>query len=283
MLDTVALVHIRAILAEGGAVVVVERTADRFREYLAVWRSLFDTSPITSRDIHNRLVKAGFSIRSIELRDEAWPFESMRSIYRHGGKEYLASLPRDMRAALSMPGEVGVIGSLACLIAEARDDSRHLIPAVATAMVRKRLAGQCSLLIQRRHREPEFWDHWELPQGHLRHDETFFDAACRELLEETSITGFPCSRQPFLRAVESAQATVQEGFCLTTAGSYPKQFFSVPILMEYRSGNARSFSNREFKWASISELTELISQGGIYPLNESAVSRFIGDLGWYDD
>lgn len=282
VLDASDLIFIKGLLAEGGAVVVVERTADRFQEYVAVWRQLFDAPPVTSDNIQRVLVSAGFSLRSVQVREEPWPFKCMSDDYKQGAREYLLSLPPDMQAALSLPAKDGVIGSLTCLIAEARDDSRHLVPAVASALLRRRLHGECSLLIQRRHRELEFWDHWELPQGHLRHNETFLDAACRELLEETSITGRPCARQPFLSSVRGTQATLQEGFYLTMSGSYPKEFFSVPILMECGSGSPSSFSNREFKWAPIPELLDLLYHGQIYPLNTFAVRRFIENSGWYD-
>ena len=65
----------------------------------------------------------------------------------------------------------------------------HPHPAVTVDIVLIRSAGESmSLLLIRRAGEP-FAGHWALPGGFVDIDEDLEDAACRELAEETGLTG----------------------------------------------------------------------------------------------
>ena len=115
-----SLGQIRCSLVSGGAAVIVERTADRFREYLSVWRRLIGTAPITSEAIQKALLAAGYALRSIQVRNETWLFSTGSTLFQPGSSDYMSALPPDMRTALASSSDDGIVGSVACVIAEAR-------------------------------------------------------------------------------------------------------------------------------------------------------------------
>lgn len=113
-------------------------------------------------------------------------------------------------------------------------------PKVATLAVA--LHGNKVLLVKRRN-EPDA-GLWGFPGGHVNEGETVFDAAARELLEETSVIGRP-SR--FLTNVDLIERS--------TDGSIRFHFLLVAVLCEFESGTQVAGDDvSEAKWWSTSEV-----------------------------
>jgi 8-oxo-dGTP pyrophosphatase MutT (NUDIX family) len=158
------------------------------------------------------------------------------------------------------------------------DRRRHLVPAVAAAVLFRDIDGRRHILLQRRQREAEFWNNWELPQGHLRAGESFLDAAHRELSEEAGLVGTLAEKQPFFHISTRHDAYLSWGSHLAISSGAHKEFFCIAVCLNYVSGEAHSEERREFRWVDREQLNRLLASGKVFPLNEAILHRCVDEL-----
>ncbi len=102
------------------------------------------------------------------------------------------------------------------------------------------IRGREILLVKRKY--PPFKGKWSIPGGHLKPGETVFQAALRELLEETSVRGRALG-------IVDIHELVMEG-----GGGVERHYLLVDVLVEYTGGSVEAGSDAEdAKWFAIEE------------------------------
>lgn len=279
--------HLNLLIDQEIPVVVVEEVSDAFESYRGLANryetQLFpvDRPLVTSAIIEAELKQNGFTCQTLETYECTVDYALDEWIESGDGKSR-QSIKRMPKFVL---GEIGIRRSeeeisyphkFSLSVSFKSDVARHRVNAVASALVRRKVKGEWCLLVQKRHREKAFWESWELPQGHIAPGEKFQLAAVRELREETGLEATLCETQPFIHEWGDRNA-YSAGCVYTRIDQTPvKEFFSVGVCFDYVSGEPVSPEDRQFTWATLTQLKQFLQAEQIYPLNEDMVRRFVG-------
>jgi 8-oxo-dGTP pyrophosphatase MutT (NUDIX family) len=289
------LAEINLALDQETPLVVVEEVLDPFNDYAGLserFETQFfpvDRPLLFSPKIEAELKSNGFTPQSVERFRLEWCYSFDRWIDREemlrfkklkSGRSLFKKLPKFVLDEIGIKRSSGGTKiyfphEWVIFITYKSDVARHRVSAVASALIRRNVGGKYCLLVQKRHREADFWESWEVPQGHILPGESFEEAASRELQEETGVAGRVCNAQPFVK--RSLGARAYSAVCGYTKIDQlpPKEFFAVGVWFDYVDGEPTSVEDRQFMWASPVELKDLLTEKKIFPLNEEMIRQFI--------
>jgi 8-oxo-dGTP pyrophosphatase MutT (NUDIX family) len=268
--------------------VVLEEVADAFRSYQGLathlQRSASDhgRALVFSEDIEKHLRQSGFTPQTIEPYHVDHRYNRREWMLNDRGEpgspELVSKLPAFVLDAIGIRKTKTTImcrHSWSLSVSFKSDAARYPVNAVASVLLMRRMGRDACLLLQKRHREKHLWEHWELPQGHILPGESFEEAAVRELAEETQLSATLHPDQPFIKHWKR-EATYSAASVYTRINQTPKkEFFAVPVLFDYVSGEPRSPEDRQFTWMPVPKLEDLLEKQQIFPLNEDMVRRFV--------
>lgn len=118
--------------------------------------------------------------------------------------------------------------------------------------------GTKILLVKRMY--PPFQGLWSIPGGHLKPGETIYDAARRELLEETGIEAKPLGI-----------ADIHELIITSEDGSVERHYILIDVLLEYQGGEPRPASDALD--ARFIELREALEKLPLTPSSRKLLER----------
>lgn len=291
------IAEVNRCLANDQHFVIASLSADPFADCFGILRQAYFNGkfvvapPVYSTDIEKAIRDSKFDVHSFEVGQSQYS-RRLADWYNEcgiGAIEQQERLKHLIENAARVAGEDGPLNlrgdqfSLSaawtiCMSTKG-DKRRHLVPAVAAAILVRTIDGERHILLQRRRREAQFWNQWELPQGHLRGTETFLEAAHRELFEEAGLTGNVSRSQPFWGLSTRGGAALSLATHLEIPGTARKEFICIPVAMEYIGGEpCSSEQDREFMWTNKRRIADLLDAGDIFPLNEPILRECVDTL-----
>lgn len=138
-----------------------------------------------------------------------------------------------------------------------------------------------SILMQRRTKSKnmdKYQGFWELPQGKIRTGESIFSVARRELHEETGLDAV--SLDKFHDAEEKTSGTGIEAFRpLICVFDLVSNYIGLAVVIRTRGNPIKTKEASEHKWMSENEITDLIEDNNVFPLNIPMIKKFF-ELDW---
>ncbi len=287
--------EVRRVLSSEGRLVVVQKTADRYADHIG-WlrrmqrlRSPDKREPWSSDDLRQMLDRAGFRIlgdQRVDTKDdydvETWvgragtiPEGRSRSI-----SAMIDPVPDDLREDTGFEvvgNRVRTATSWQIVTSALAEPRPRLIPLVAAAIVEQVDAwGVPQILLQRRRSEPEYWQWWELPQGHVRAGESVEHAAERELREETGLRGEARSTIGSAFGPVGGRRAVESSL-LDALGDGRSEFVAVGVHVDLVDAEDSSPDTmRSYSWLSRDRVDELLrSERDIFPLDAPLLERWV--------
>jgi 8-oxo-dGTP pyrophosphatase MutT (NUDIX family) len=154
-----------------------------------------------------------------------------------------------------------------------------VVPVVCIVVPQAAPDGTVRVLVQRRlkkedGRATEYAGLWELPQGKIRQGETIFEAATRELREETglralSLWTFHDDRRQ--RIVNSDTETIIPLICSVDT---TLNYLGVGVLIVAEGSIQQTQEASDHQWLTRTELDRLMEQNEVFPLNVPILRHF---------
>ncbi|MDO8733253.1 MAG: NUDIX domain-containing protein [Actinomycetota bacterium] len=151
---------------------------------------------------------------------------------------------------------------------------------IVSLAVTRRQGTSPNLLLQRRLVEQEYWQTWELPQGHLEQGESVVEAARRELAEET---GLELDELSVEYSAEQSHGLIVEGVSpLSVAIASGSRIYlgiclSCEALGELRENSTEA--NDRQAWFDRSAVKRLLDAGTVFPLNRPMLEAWLAATG----
>lgn len=132
------------------------------------------------------------------------------------------------------------------------------------------------ILLQRRTKpadRPEYYGLWELPQGKIRAGETLFEAARRELKEESGLEAL--ALDPIHRATIDPHSDTLHTFApLTCVYDTARQCLGLPVIVSTTGQPHDTSEATEHTWMTQGQVIDLISSGMLFPMNRPMLEQF---------
>lgn len=135
---------------------------------------------------------------------------------------------------------------------------------------------QKKILLQRRTKsaaQNKYYGLWELPQGKIRAGETIFEAARREVKEESGLEVLDID--PFHRMTKSTDLEDIQSFVpLTCVSDKSNQCIGLPLIVVTKGVPQATQEASDHSWMSRDQISSLILGKKVFPLNVPMLEEF---------
>jgi len=286
------LLEVERILMRRGHLVVAQKVRTPFEQSSAWYNELLAARGThaqtlwTTDNLEELLRTCGFKIISSKNFLERRKANLEQWISRDGTidsnrqqriLDLINNAPADVREELDLElagSEIKYNRTWSVITARIRRKSETLAPAVFSMIVERDRDGEKEILLQKRKKEPAYYDFWEFPQGKLEVGETALNAIKRELFEETGLElSSQTSVVDYPNKVKSINTeTIQPLACVRTLE--PTDFLALAVIVHVQGEPVSTDILREHTWILKRDLPSLISDDRIFPLNKPMLEAY---------